>query len=91
MNGETPDFTALLPDGRELVVWPLLWGQACLNIGAGPGSLFYDDEWHYPSLSEAIGAAIDWDGTGEPNGWHRHPASGRRRPDADPTKEYVRP
>ena len=31
------------------------------------------------------------DDESEPSGWHRHPATGRRRPDGDPTKEYVRP
>jgi len=32
-----------------------------------------------------------WDGEGEPTGWMRHPASGRRRPGGDETKEYVNP
>lgn len=32
-----------------------------------------------------------WDGTGEPDGWMRHPVSGRRRPGGDPGKEYVNP
>jgi hypothetical protein len=32
---------------------------------------------------------VMWDGTGEPEGWFRHPASGRRRPDCDPAQEYV--
>lgn len=27
----------------------------------------------------------------EPAGWHRHPATGRRRPDGDPSKEYINP
>ncbi len=25
----------------------------------------------------------------EPEGWYRNPNTGRRRPDGDPTKEYV--
>ena len=32
-----------------------------------------------------------WDGTGEPEGWMRHPSSGRRRPGGDPAQEHVRP
>jgi hypothetical protein len=30
-----------------------------------------------------------WDGVGEPAGWFREPATGRRRPDGDPAREYV--
>jgi hypothetical protein len=30
-----------------------------------------------------------WDGDGEPDGWSRHPPTGRRRPGGDPDKEYV--
>jgi hypothetical protein len=30
-----------------------------------------------------------WDGTGEPVGWHRHPATGRRRSGGDPAAEYI--
>jgi hypothetical protein len=28
-------------------------------------------------------------GVGEPQGWHRHPNTGRRREDGDPTKETI--
>lgn len=27
----------------------------------------------------------------EPSGWFRHPPTGRRRPDGDPSKEYINP
>ena len=37
----------------------------------------------------AVVALALWDGTGEPEGWMRHPTSGRRRPDGDKTKEYI--
>jgi hypothetical protein len=30
-----------------------------------------------------------WDGQGEPQDWFRHPKTGRRRPDGDPSREYV--
>ena len=43
--------------------------------------------------SEAMrerGAMQVWDGTGEPSGWCRHPATGRRRPGGDPATEFVR-
>lgn len=37
-----------------------------------------DDRWCYHSPASAWAALDAWDGTGEPAGWHRHPASGRR-------------
>ena len=39
---------------------------------------------------DAVAALKEWDGVGEPKGWMRHPASGRRRPGGDPEQEYVR-
>ena len=37
----------------------------------------------------AVATLETWDGVGEPTGWMRHPTTGRRRPDGDPSKEYV--
>ena len=34
----------LLPDGRELVVYPLTYGRARLVVGPA-GAPFYDDAW----------------------------------------------
>lgn len=45
----------------------------------------------YPAHAVARAALDRWDGRGEPQGWHRHPASGRRRPDGDPAQEHVNP
>ena len=39
------------------------------------------------STSTALAA---WNGSGEPDGWFRNPTDGRRRPDGDPAREYVR-
>lgn len=53
----------------------------------------YADRWCYADPLKAIVAFATWngeDGT-EPEGWHRHPGSGRRRPDGDPEREYVDP
>jgi len=38
-----------------------------------------------------VTALIEYDGTSEPQGWFRHPNSGRRRPGGDPSQEYVNP
>jgi len=36
--------TRMLPDGRELVVYPLITGTARLVVGL-PGACVYDDAW----------------------------------------------
>ena len=53
----------------------------------------YDDRWCYKSLPDAIKAAVEWDPAvePEPEGWHRHPLTGRRRPDGNKSKEYINP
>jgi hypothetical protein len=47
----------------------------------------YDDRWCYSELDKAFLAFVAWDGTGEPEGWHRHPATGRRRDETG--EEYI--
>lgn len=37
------------------------------------------DRWCYHTKEAAQAALNNWNGEGEPDGWHRHPASGRRR------------
>lgn len=77
----------LLPDGRELVVYPQLFTSR-LIVGM-PDAQWYDDCWCYHRPEDAIAAMNEWDGKGEPTGWHRHPPSGRRRPEGDAAAEYV--
>jgi hypothetical protein len=51
----------------------------------------YENRWCYSTYDAAKAALDAWtgeDGT-EPQGWHRHPSTGRRRPDGDPSKEYI--
>jgi len=52
----------------------------------------YDDRWCYHSKEAALAAIAGWDRnypTTEPQGWHRHPTTGRRREGGDPTKEVI--
>jgi len=52
----------------------------------------YDDRWCFDTFSLALHGLAEWQKRGfdgEPIGWHRHPDSGRRRPDGDPSKEYI--
>jgi hypothetical protein len=82
----------LLPNsGGEVCVYPLLFGAARLTFGRDPECIGYDDCWDYSDRVAAISAMQRWDGVGEPEGWMRHPSSGRRRPDGDPSREFVRP
>lgn len=54
----------------------------------------YADRWCFADIGKALTALFDWAGRdfeGEPQGWHRHPDSGRRRPDGDADQEYINP
>ncbi len=82
-----------LCEGRVLQL--IRWRASGVQLSVGAGDGFYDDTWIYDAeqglLDAGWRAALGWDGEGEPDGWYRHPQSGRRRPGGDPAKEYVRP
>jgi hypothetical protein len=77
---------------RWVGIMPLAYTTA---IAVGP--LFDKDSvterWCYHTPHAAMDALMEWltvrHGDGEPEGWHRHPRSGRRRPDGDAAREYV--
>lgn len=82
-------FLKVFPNGecawlaRMIFTWAILYGWR------DHGHL---DRWCYESLTEAKGALDDWNGEPgtEPEGWHRHPRSGRRR-DVVTGREWVQP
>lgn len=80
----------VMPDGRYACVMPLLFTHAIIIgdvRGVGP-----DDRWCYSSLEKAQTELLYWKDCnfeGEPAGWHRHPATGRRREGGDPEKETI--
>jgi hypothetical protein len=78
-----------LPDGRHLIVTPLLFGRAQLALDNDLDDEGYDDVWEYATPVAATRAMIQWDPAteAEPAGWSRHPATGRRRPGGDASKE----
>ena len=39
----------------------------------------HGNRWCYESYEAAKEALDAWNGEGEPDGWHRHPTTGRRR------------
>lgn len=79
-------------DGVGVWVVPLMFTTAIIT---GPVDAYeYDDRWCYTNPLAAVHAARRWGGPwngGEPQGWHRHPSSGRRRPDGDASRETVAP
>jgi hypothetical protein len=67
-----------LGDGTYACVMPLMFTHAIIRGRTGDLHS-YEDRWCYKSAEDALGALGAWDGTGEPEGWHRHPMTGRRR------------
>lgn len=74
-----------LPDGRLCGVMRLLFHWT-LHVDIDHTG--YADRYCYQTLSGALSALKDWDGTGEPHGWHRHPKTGRRR-NIETGKEWI--
>ncbi|MEY4545374.1 MAG: hypothetical protein RL685_1569 [Pseudomonadota bacterium] len=79
-----------LESGRAVYLEPHSYGGCRLTIGT-PGALWLDDQWHFQGEQwlEAWRGVLAWDGEGEPEGWYRHPATGRRRPGGDASKEFI--
>lgn len=81
-----------LPGGRFKAVIPFMYTHAIIWGYMADAKESYEDRWCYRHQALAVAAADVWAGPpDEPDGWHRHPRSGRRRPDGDPTQEYVAP
>lgn len=77
-------------DGLYAATKPLLFHWT-LIVGQIGDRYAFMDRWCYETQEKAEAALKQWSGQGEPEGWHRHPASGRRRPGGDPTQEYFAP
>jgi len=79
-----------LGDGRAVYLCDMAFGNLRLAVGEF-GAVVYDDVWCYQQgqTDAAWRAALGWDGQGEPDGWYRHPGTGRRRPGGDPAQERV--
>lgn len=76
------------PSGRDAAICKLMYTWA---IYADLTAWGYGDRWCFSSYAKALTALAEWDGADdtEPQGWHRHPDSGRRREDGDPARETV--
>jgi hypothetical protein len=70
----------VLPAGRWAGIFQFAFTWAII-VGRVGDKVGYDDRWCYSSANKAAEALLNWhtDGfRGEPKGWHRHPATGRR-------------
>lgn len=64
-------------DAGIVAIYEFLWSFAILSGVSRDG---YEDRWCYPTYEAARTALDRWDGADntEPEGWHRHPNTGRR-------------
>jgi hypothetical protein len=80
----------VISNGMGWWIYPTIFGVRIAIGDPTPPLMAFDECFCYCDFTRAYEAISRWDGTGEPLGWHRHPPTGRRRPDGDPDKEYVR-
>lgn len=83
-----------LEDGSYAMAKPLLFHWTVIR-GAFDDPIGYFDRWCFASRELALAALADFpvnpSDDYDPPGWHRHPPSGRRRDDADPSTERFDP
>ena len=78
-----------LPDGTILAVGPMAFGNGRLFVDVSNNG--YEDCYCYDSLelAESSMNIYNPETDEEPEGWKRHPYSGRRRENGDKNKEYI--
>jgi hypothetical protein len=65
-----------LPDGRYCGIHRLLYHW---TLHVDVHEMGYEERYCYETFEGAMMALMNWDGKGDPEGWHRHPTTGRRR------------
>lgn len=94
---QEPIARRVLQGGRIVHVVPLTFGRARLCVVAKNVAedqvpqMGYVDAFDFASTADALEAMDKLKPNEEPNGWIRHPASGRRRPEGDASKEFISP
>lgn len=76
----------VFPNGRDAMIGRLMFTHMII---ADINGLYHGERWCYTTYAKAKAALAAWDGEGEPQGWHRHPDTGRRRENGDPAKETI--
>ncbi len=79
----------VLDDGTILAVGPMIPPNGRLFVDINSSG--YEDCYCYDSLDLAYQSMMAFNPSvdKEPQGWKRHPFSGRRRPNGDASKEYI--
>ena len=67
-----------MPDGRYATISRFIYTTAIIT-GDIHDRHSVGNRWCYHDERAARAALDAWDGTGEPEGWHRNPRTGRRR------------
>lgn len=49
-------------DGREVGVYPLLWGRAMIYRGPLGDEIGFDESWYFDTIEEAVIVCMAWDG-----------------------------
>jgi len=75
-----------LGDGRWAALFRFMFTWAIV-VGRVDDMNTYDNRWCYHTEGAARVAFENWSGDGEPDGWHRHPLTGRRR--GENGEEYI--
>lgn len=76
-----------LPDGRLIGVFKLLFHWSMhVNIDWSG----YEHRYCFDTYDLAKAAFDDWNGEGDPEGWHKHVGTGRRR-DLRTGREWIEP
>lgn len=86
---DAPIAHRVLPDGRVLEAWQYLFNVRVTLAEPRDAAIGYSDCWCYATAPLAVAVVETWDGEGEPDGWIKHPASGRYRKNGDPAREEV--
>lgn len=93
-EGVPPDVSHIrdLGDGTYVMARPLLFHWALIRGDFGD-LIGYFDRWCYRDREGALRALASFPDRPpagwEPEGWHRHPNTGRRRENGDPATETV--
>lgn len=82
----------LFADGTLIGIEPQLHTNRICIAYKGTEPRCWDDIWCYEKDIDVIAVIREWKypEVAEPEGWHRNPTTGRRRPNGDASEEYIR-
>ena len=84
---EGVEFRRIFEDGRTIDMCRMIYNWR-LRVGHIKDPWGYEDDWCFANQETAMHAFLNWSLEGEPEGWIKHPRTGRYRPGGDPAKEF---